>query len=246
MTKELSLNKELLGTGAVSEVEVLRLERQASDLSGELNRTKLLIPRLEEKIKEHKNRIKGTYADFQTKAINALNESEAEFASVSQINIARRDRVARTIVRSPVNGIVNLVYIKTIGGVIKPGMNLVEIVPAEDSLLVKAKIIPSQVAFLHPQQNAMVRFTAYDFSIYGGLKGKLIHISPDTIADDKGNSYYEIRIRTHKSYLGPESDPLPIIPGMTAEVDIITNKRSILNYILKPITRAQQRALREN
>jgi adhesin transport system membrane fusion protein len=148
-------------------------------------------------------------------------------------------------VRSPVTGTINRLLVNTVGGVIQPGMDLVEIVPLEDTLVIEARIKPSDIAFLRPEQEAKVKFTAYDFTIYGGLDAKLEHISADSITDEKGNSYYLVRLRTNKNYLGPESDPLPIIPGMVASVDILTGKKTVLAYLLKPVLRAKYMALRE-
>ena len=135
--------------------------------------------------------------------------------------------------------------IQTVGGVVQPGMDLVEVVPMEDNLLIEARVLPKDIAFLRPGLPAIVKVTAYDFAIYGGLKGTLEHISADTIQDEKGNAFYLVRVRTEKSYLGDISKPLPIIPGMMASVDIITGKKSVLEYLLKPIIRAKQSALRE-
>ncbi|MNN30094.1 Hemolysin secretion protein D, plasmid [compost metagenome] len=135
--------------------------------------------------------------------------------------------------------------VNTIGGVIQPGSDLVEIVPLDDTLLVEARIRPQDIAFLHPGQAATVKFTAYDYTIYGGLKGKLEQIGADTVTDEDGNSFYVIKLRTEKSHLGSAEDPLLIIPGMVASVDILTGEKSILSYLLKPILRARAEALRE-
>ena len=127
----------------------------------------------------------------------------------------------------------------------QPGMDLVEIVPLEDTLLVETQIKPSDIAFLRPEQKAMVKFTAYDFTIYGGLEAELEHISADSITDEKGNSYYLVRVRTRKNYLEGKNGQLPIIPGMVTMVDIVTGKKTILSYLLKPMLRAREMALRE-
>ena len=155
------------------------------------------------------------------------------------------DRVNRTLVTSPVRGIVKQLLVNTIGGVIQPGSDLVEIVPLDDNLLIEARIRPQDIAFLHPGQEAMVKFTAYDYTIYGGLKAELVQIGADTVSDEEGNSFYVIQLRTDRSHLGSEEQPLLIIPGMVASVDIITGKKSVLSYLLKPIIRARAEALRE-
>ena len=151
--------------------------------------------------------------------------------------------------RSPVRGTIKEIKINTIGGVIRPGADLVEIVPLEDTLLVEAKVRPSDIAFLRPGQSAMVKISAYDFSIYGGLKAHLEQISADAIqeerGDGKGGSFFRVTLRTDKNHLGSEQNPLPIIPGMTASAEILTGQKSVLDYLLKPVLKARDRALHE-
>jgi len=243
--EELKLTKPLVAKGAVSEMEVLRLERQASEMQGEIEQTKQAIPRAQSRIEESQVAMKELRLAFINKAKSELNEVLAQLGEDSATSVALKDRLDRTLVRSPVNGTVNRLFINTVGGVIQPGMNLVEIVPLEGTLLVEAMIKPSDIAFLRPNQDAMVKFTAYDFTIFGGLKAKLEQISADSITDAKGNSFYLVRLRTDKNYLGPQTNPLPIIPGMIATVDIQTGKKTVLSYLLKPILRAKYMALRE-
>jgi len=245
LMKELKLTKDLISAGAVSEVEVLRLERQASQMHGEIETTKLSIPQAESKVKEAHRKIQEEKLNFKNLAKAELNDTYAKLETVSASSIALMDRLTRTSVRSPVRGTVNRILVNTVGGVIQPGMDILEIVPLEDTLLIEAKIKPSDIAFLHPGQKAMVKFTAYEFTIYGGLEAELENISADSITDEKGDTYYLVRLRTKKNYLGLESDPLPIIPGMVVSVDILTGKRTVLNYLAKPILRAQKLALRE-
>ena len=130
----------------------------------------------------------------------------------------------------------------TVGGVVQPGKDLVEIVPLDDALVLEAKVQPRDIAFIHPEQAATVKFTAYDFSVYGGLEAKVENISPDTIVDEKGNAFYLVRVRTTRSNF---SEKMPIIPGMTAEVDILTGRKTVLSYLLKPVLKARAYALRE-
>jgi adhesin transport system membrane fusion protein len=245
LQKELELTRPLVAQGAVSEVEVLHLERQASQMQGEIATIKQTIPKAQSRLQESQLALRENELVFFNKAKAELNEILAELDEVSASAIALEDRLRRTNVRSPVTGTINRLLVNTVGGVIQPGMDLVEIVPLEDTLVVEAKIKPSDIAFLRPNQEAKVKFTAYDFTIYGGLEAKLEHISADSITDEKGNSFYLVRLRTTKNYLGPESDPLPIIPGMVASVDILTGKKTILAYLLKPVLRAKYMALRE-
>ena len=243
--KELQLTRPLVDEGAVSEVEVLRLERQASTMLGDIEAIRLSIPRAQSKQQEMQIAMQEERLAFFNKAKAELNEVLAELEGLSATAIALEDRLERTSVRSPVHGTINQLLVNTVGAVIQPGMDLIEIVPLEDTLLVETKIKPADIAFLRPNQEAVVKFTAYDFTIYGGLDAKLEHISADSITDEKGNSFYLARLRTTKNYLGTEEDPLPIIPGMIASVDILTGKKTILSYLLKPVLRAKYMALRE-
>jgi len=243
--EELRLTKPLVSKGAVSEMEVLRLERQASEMQGEMEQTKQAIPRAQSRIDESQVAMKELRLAFINKAKSELNEVLAQLGEDSATSIALQDRLDRTLVKSPVNGTVNRIHINTVGGVIQPGMNLIEIVPLEGTLLVEAMIKPADIAFLRPNQDAMIKFTAYDFTIFGGLNAKLEQISADSITDEKGNSFYLVRLRTDKNYLGPKTNPLPIIPGMIASVDILTGKKTVLSYLLKPVLRAKYMALRE-
>jgi adhesin transport system membrane fusion protein len=243
--RELKITEPLVKKGVMSEVELLRLQREASALKGDLESSRLSIPRAEAAIGEAERKMEELKVSFRTRALAELNEIKAEWSRVSESERALEDRVIRTAVRSPVKGIIKQVKVTTIGGVVQPGMDLLEIVPLEDTLLVEAQIRPSDIAFLHPGQEAMVKFTAYDFSIFGGLKASLEHISADTIINERGEPFFLIRLRTKRNHLGSPENPLPIIAGMTVNVDILTGKKTLLDYILKPIKKAQEQALRE-
>ena len=243
--KELALTQPLAERGSVSEVELIKIQRQVNDLKGKLDQSRLSLPRLSAAIQEAKHKIEEQRRQTLTDINTELSEVNEELLRITENNVALRDRVARTSVRSPVKGTINKVNINTVGGVVQPGVDLIEIVPSEDSLLVEAKVRPTDIAFLHPDLSATVKVTAYDFAIYGGLEAQLEHISADTITTEDGESFYQIQVRTDKNFLGDDSDPLPIIPGMVASVDIITGKKSVLDYLLKPIYRAKELALRE-
>ncbi len=245
LQKELSMTRPLVAQGAVSEVEVLRLQRQSSEMSGNIEATRLAIPKAESKIAEAKKALEEEQLNFHNTARAELNEAYTKLESVSASSVALADRLERTAVRSPVRGTINQIKVNTVGGTIQPGMDLVEIVPLEDTLLVEARIKPSDIAFLRPNQQAKVKFTAYDFTIYGGLEANLEQISADSITDKQGNDYYLVRLRTRQNYLGTKDRPLPIIPGMVVSVDILTGKKTILSYLLKPVLRAKHMALRE-
>lgn len=245
LRKEIEMSEPLVASGAISAVEVLRLKRAEVESRGQLDATTLAIPRAQAAIKEIESKIGEARGRFRSDALTQLNEARTELSKLKSTGKALEDRVRRTLVTSPVRGVVKQVLVSTIGGVIQPGSDLVEIVPLDDTLLIEARIRPQDIAFLHPGQEAMVKFTAYDFTIYGGLKAKLEHISADSITDEEGNSFFLIHLRTEKSHLGSDEKPLLIIPGMVASVDIITGHKSVLSYLLKPIIRARAEALRE-
>jgi len=246
LAKEIELSEPLVGFGAMSQVELLRLQRTANDLQGELNATKLSVPRLQAALDEAKSGINEHQSQFKTAVIAELNTAKAESDRIAESMRATKDKVTRTLVRAPVKGTVKQVKVNTIGGVIQPGMDLMEIVPFEDQLLIQAEIKPSDIAFLRPNQKAVVKLTAYDFAIYGGLDATLEQISADTITNvEDGKNYYLIQLKTTQTYIEKNGEKFDIIPGMTADVDILTGKKSVMDYLLKPILRAKNTAMRE-
>jgi len=245
LQKEISMIKPLVGKGAASDVEVLQLERQASQMEGEIDRIRHDIPRAQSKLEESKIAVRELNLNYRNKSNAESNEVLRDLDESASSSLALKDRLDRTSVRSPVDGIVNRVMVKTVGGVVQPGMDLVEIVPMHGNLVIEAKIKPADIAFLRPGQKATIKFSAYDYTIYGTLKAELEHIGADSITDDKGNSFFLVRLKTDKSYLGTTKQPLPIMPGMVATVDILTGKKSVLSYTLKPVLKARSTALRE-
>lgn len=244
--QELALTEPLVETGAVSKVELLRLQIAVNESVGRLRVIRLAIPRAEAVVREAEEKIEERKQQFISQARAELNEAETQISLLSISNVALEDRVKRTEVRSPVDGTVKQVLVNTVGSTIQPGMDLVEIVPTNDSLLVEARIRPADIAFIHPGQPATVKLTAYDFAIYGGLPAVLELISADSITDERGEHFFKIRVRTNENHLGSESNPLPIMPGMVATVDIMTGKKTVMDYLLKPLKRAQAKALSEN
>ena len=245
LQQEIGMSEPLVAKGAISRVEVLRLRRSEVETRGQLESVTLAVPRAQAAIKEIESKVGETRGRYRSEALSQLNEARTDLSKIEATGKAIDDRVNRTLVTSPVRGIVQQLMVNTIGGVIQPGNDLVEIVPLDDTLLIEAKIRPQDIAFLRPGQEAIVKFTAYDYTIYGGMKGKLEQISPDTVTDKDGKSFYVIRLRTDKNHLGSDDKPLIIIPGMVASVDIITGKKTILAYLLKPILRARAEAFRE-
>lgn len=244
-TRELNLTKPLVTQGAVSEVEMIRLEQRVNELAGDLDSARLSIPRLASALEASLQRPQELKLGFRQKAMQEHKENSVRMAQLEELLTAHRDRVDRTLVRSPVEGTVKKINQNTLGGVVQPGMELMEVVPLQDQLLIEVQIKPKDIAFLRNGLNAIVKVTAYDFAVYGSLRGVVEHISADTIQDENGQSFYIVRVRTEKSHLGSSEKPLPIIPGMQTSVDILTGKKTVLDYILKPIIRARQTALRE-
>lgn len=243
--EELAITAPMVEQGVTSRIELIRIERGVNDLRGTLDATEKSVPRARSARREAEGRIHEKRATYRAQALAQLNETKIKLNALAQVLTSMRDRVQRTDVRSPVDGTVKQLNINTVGGVIRPGMDLVEIVPAEDNLLVEARIRPADIGFLHPDQEATVKITAYDYAIFGALDARLEQISADSIVDEKGESYFQVRVRTDKNYLGDEDDPKKIIPGMVAQVDIMTGDRTVLDYLLKPILRARGMAFTE-
>jgi len=242
---ELKITEPLAAKRVVSKVDLLRLQRQVNDLNGDLESSRLALPRVKLAQGEAHRRIEERFLSFRAEAQRELNTVQTEASSLAELVAADADRIHRTDVRSPVRGTIKSLLINTVGGVVQPGQDLVEIVPLEDTLLIEAQIRPADIAFLRPDQNAVVKITAYDFSIYGGLDAEVENISADTITDDRGESFFRVRVRTKENTLSKTGEPLPIIPGMTTQVDVLTGQKTVLDYLLKPILRVRDQALRE-
>lgn len=240
--RELTMTKPLAASGAVSDVELLRLERDVGRYRGERDQATAQMVRLQSAIAEAARKVQEQEITFRNEMRNELADTMAKLNSLSEGSTALTDRVQHANIKSPVKGTINRLLITTVGGVLQPGKEIVEIVPSDDALLLEARISPKDIGFLRPGLPAMVRFTAYDFAIYGGLDAVIDHIAADTITDEEGNAFYLVRVRTLKSSLGKS---MPIIPGMVAEVDIMTGRKSILSYLLKPVIRAKSHAFTE-
>ncbi len=240
--QELAVTKPLAASGAVSEVELLRLERDVARLRGEREQSSAQISRIQSAITEATRKIQEVELNVRNQLRNELSDTMARLGSLSEGSRTLADRVKHAEIRSPVRGTVKRLLVNTVGGVVQPGKEVVEIVPLDDALILEAQVKPGDIAFLRPGQAALVRFSAYDFAIYGGLEAEVEHISADTVIDDKGNAFYVVRVRTRAPSLG---ENLPIIPGMVAEVDVLSGKKTILSYLLKPVLRAKAKALSE-
>ncbi|MCC5851937.1 MAG: HlyD family type I secretion periplasmic adaptor subunit [Alkalimonas sp.] len=243
--QELNLTRPLARRGVVSEVELLQLERQFNEVQSELSSARYNLPKVVAALQESLRKQVDAALQFRTDSQQKLAEASSRLSVLEESLVQLSDRLTRTQVVSPVNGIINSIRINTIGGVIQPGMDLIEIVPQEEALVVEARMSPRDIAYIRPGLTAVVKLTAYDFTIYGGLPGTLEYISADAMLDEQGQSYYLVRIRTEGSFLDANGEALPIMPGMMASVDIITGKRTLFQYLVKPITRAKQSALKE-
>nr|ALV86469.1 secretion protein [uncultured bacterium 19] len=240
--QELAQTRPLLATGAVSQVDILRLERDVTKNRGDAEQASAQIARVQAAIGESQRKAQETEQVFRNEARRDLAEAMGKLNALNEGAVALADRVSKAQVKSPVRGRVQRLLANTVGGVVQPGKDIVEIVPLDDSLVLEARVAPKDIAFIVPGQAATVKFTAYDFSIYGGLDANVENISPDTVVDERGNAFYLVRVRTKRAGF---TDKLPIIPGMTAEVDVLTGKKSVLSYLLKPILKVQAYALRE-
>jgi adhesin transport system membrane fusion protein len=237
LDRELSITRKLYEQKVVPEIEMLRLDRQATEMRGQLA--------------EAQSKIANITASFRSQADEDLAKSRGDLAVLDENIKSAQDRVRRTDLKSPVHGIVNKLNVTTVGAVVQPGANLMDIIPLDDSLLVEGKIRPQDIAFIRPNQDAVVKISAYDSSVYGSLKGKVERISADTIVDDKEKTerpenFYRVMVRTEKNHLGTEQKPLPIIPGMVATVEVLTGEKSVLDYLMKPARTLRDDALREH
>lgn len=242
-SRELQMTRPLLQSGAVSEVDLLRLQRDVARYCGEQKAAAAQIDRIEASIEEAQSRLSEVEITFRNQARTELADTRAKLSSLEQGQLALVDRVRLAEVRSPVRGTIKSLYANTVGGVVQPGKDIIEIVPSDDTLLLEVRIHPKDIGFLHAGQKAEVKFTAYDFAVYGGLSGELEQTSADTIVDEKGNAFYIAKVRTDQAYVG--EDQRPILPGMVAEVHILTGKRTVMQYLLKPILRARANAFTE-
>jgi len=237
-SRELDVTRPLLASGAVSEVDLLRLERDVARSCGEEKAFAAQIQRSRAAIQEAQTKIQEAELNIRNQARSELSEARSRLATLSEGQAALEDRVRLADIRS--RGTIKTLMANTVGGVIQPGKDIIEIVPTDDTLLLEVRIAPRDIAFLHPDQAAQVKFTAYDFAVYGGLDGTV----DDTIVDERGNAYYIVRVRTARAALD-EDEALRIIPGMVADVNILTGKRTLLQYLLKPILRAKANSLIE-
>ncbi len=226
--------------------EILNLRKEVSTLEGEISTTRSGILRADAAINEADQLIASERSNFREQAQSELTDARSELNILDAGTQAADDRVDRAELRAPVDGIINEIHVNTVGGVVQPGKDLIEIVPASDNLLIEARIRPKDIAFLTPNQQARVSITAYDFSIYGSLDGVVERIGADSLTDEQsGETYFPIDIRTEIAKFEKDGKTLPVVPGMVASVDIITGRKTVLQYLLKPVNKAKYEGLRE-
>lgn len=245
LQKELNIARSLVEKKAMPEIEALRLERELNNTAGDLSTAYQAQQSLEARLSAARKREEEKLGGFKSQALGELNEVESRIAAIQESLTSVEDKVRRADLRSPVDGIVHKLHIKTVGGVIQPAQKLVEIVPLADDLMIRAKISPADVAFLKPGQDVRVSITAYDPQIYGTMPGKLERIGAGTVEDQEGNTFFEIDVRTDQNYLGTPEQQMPITPGMVSETEVIVGKRTILTYLMKPVLRTRDRAFTE-
>ena len=246
--EQLAILEPLAAEGLAPRVEVIRSQRDRTQSESDLESARLQIPRAEAALREAERKIEERLQTFRADAQKESNERKTQLEGVSELQRADRDRVQRTEIASPMRGTVKQIMVKTVGGVVKPGQDLIEVVPLEDTLLFEVKVSPADVGFVHPGQKASVKVTAFDYSIYGSLDAKVEDISADSIVDQQDREqrpYFRVRLRSQKTAFGSGAKPLAIQPGMTVSADILTGDRSILTYLLKPFFKTMSSALGE-
>lgn len=245
LERELAISRRLFTDRVVPEIEMLRLDRQLAELNGQIDVTRASLTRAEGAIREAQARREGAILAFRAGAEEDLAKTRGDLAVLDETLRASEDRVRRTELRAPVRGIVNKINITTIGAVVQPAATLLEIVPLDDTLLVEARVRPQDIGFIRAQQRAVVKITAYDSATFGSLSGQVERVSADTTTDPRGEAFYRVVVQTDKNHLGSQANPLPILPGMVAQVEILTGRKSILSYLLKPARVLRDEALRE-
>ncbi len=242
----LAIEEKLAAAGAGARADLLNAQQRYTSQKGELETTRISISRIQAAVAEAQARLSETRSRFLTETSKEKNESELRAATLTEQLTGRSDKVARRELRAPLDGVVNRVLIPTIGGVVKAGESIMEVVPAEEHLLVAARVKPSDIAFIKPGQEAKVRISAYDSSIFGTLAGEVVRVGADAVVDpERKETFFEVFLETRKNYLGDPSERLTISSGMAADASIQTGKRTMMEYMLKPIVKTFDKSLRE-
>lgn len=245
LDEELKITSRMVAQKAVPKIEELRLQRELSDIRGQLRANQEKSVGLEADLKSARRQRDDQADKFRSQALGELNAVETDIARLGESLKSLGDRVSRAEIRSPLDGVVNRIALKTLGGVIEPAQQLMEIVPVDDQLKIVARVAPNDIAFLKTGQAVNVKITAYDPQRFGGLSGTLVRVAANSVTDREGGVFFEIEVHTEKNYMGSADHPLPITPGMIAAIEVVTGKRSVLNYLMKPFQQAKDKALTE-
>ncbi len=243
--QEADMVRPLVEKGSAPKMELLQLDRSIKEKSAELNSYTSSIPRIRSSIGEAQARIRELESNMKAQAQSELGAKMIEMNEIKERLGALKQRKGRMEIKSPVNGTIQEISVNTIGGVVRPAEDIIKIVPKDDQLIIEAKVRPSDRAFIFPGQKAVIKLTAYDFAIYGGLDAKLVDISADTIEDQEGNSFYRVKLKTDETELRRKGEILPITTGMVASVDILTGKKSVMQYLLKPFIKTLDSSMNE-
>lgn len=245
LNQQLEITAKMVAQQAAPKIEEIKLKQQISDSSGQIGALSQKLPGLEADLAAAENQIKDANDKFRSQALGELGDTRTELAQIRESLKSAGDRVYRAELRSPVDGVVNNIAVKTIGGVIQPAQKLVEIVPTDDKLKIVARVLPSDIAFLKTGQPVRVKISAYDPQRYGALDGKLTRIGANSVTDQEGHVFFEIEVRTDDNHLGSDSNPLPVTPGMVASTEVVTGRRTVMEYLMRPVLRFRDRAFRE-
>ena len=242
----LAIEEKLAGAGAGARADLLNAQQRYTSQKGELETTRIAIGRIQASVAEAQARLSETRARFLTETSKERSEAELRAAQLGEQLTGRNDRVARREMRAPLDGVVNRLLVTTVGGVVKAGETIMEVVPADERLLITARVKPSDIAFLKPGQDARIRISAYDSSIFGTLPGKVVRVGADAVVDaERKETFFEVLLEAQKNFLGEPSEHLSISPGMAADASIQTGKRTMMEYMLKPIVKTLDKSLRE-
>ena len=241
----LAMEEKLMAQGASARADYLHAQQAVTQIQSDLQSARLAVPRLQAALQEGNAHLREVGSKFRGDASRERSELEAKAAALGEQLVAHKDRVSRRELRSPMDGIVNRLIINTVGGVAKAGETIMELVPERDTLVIAGKVKPNEIAFIHAGQVATVRITAYDSSIFGSLDGKVVRVGADALSDEKQQTYFEVYLETDRNYLGKPEERLTISPGMMADASIHTGKRTLMEYVLKPVVKTLDKSLRE-
>jgi adhesin transport system membrane fusion protein len=243
--ERLTLSKSLLAEGLTAKMEHLQLQSEVESLEGELQSLTSAVPRARAAVAEADQRLKDGTLRFRQEAQEQLGQTEQQIARLQEVQVEATAQGVRAEIKSPIDGVVKNMRTHTIGGVIAPGEPIMEIVPTSDNLVVEARLNPIDRGYVHEGQKAVVKVTTYDFARYGGLEGRVIHVAPDSSMDKNQVPYFRVIVETDRTYLGDQQGTLPITPGMQASVDIHTDRRAVIDYLIKPVLKLRDEAFRE-